>query len=94
MSWSTLSGEDLADADEEGVGLLGYVYLTRRGLDRDLDWLGGLGTARRDGNGWFAWDADDDGAKAMVVGLAEKRLVLTSFSRLSCLVPCVVTRED
>jgi hypothetical protein len=40
-----LSGEDLADVDEEGVGLLGYVYLTRRALDRDLDWLGGLSTA-------------------------------------------------
>jgi hypothetical protein len=28
-----LSAEDWADVDEKGVGLLGYVYLTRRGLD-------------------------------------------------------------
>jgi hypothetical protein len=29
MSLSMLSAEDWAYVDEEGVGLLGYVYLTR-----------------------------------------------------------------
>jgi hypothetical protein len=45
MALSMLSAEDWADVEEEGVGLLGYVYLTPRRLDRDLDWLGGPDTA-------------------------------------------------
>jgi hypothetical protein len=115
-----LPAEDWADVDEEGVGLLGYVYLTRRGLDRELDWLGGLGTALGEmgmdglpGTPMMTvrrrWSSDErcpEGSRpdALAVGCFirltwcsrrdgfSRGRRTTIVSRLSCLVPCVLTR--